>query len=237
MARGTRSRPGSALRIAAAIGVCLAALAGTWARSDDAASKNNQGNKLYEQKRYDEALKMYTDAQASLPNSSELHYNIGNVLYRKGEYEKAIEEYIRAQSAGNGTLSQASHFNRGNALMMSGKIQDAVRSYVQALRGNPQDQDAKRNLELALKLLEQQKKQQQQQNQSQQQDQSKEPPPPQPKQGKEEQKKDEPQKRAGQMSEDEARQILEALRESEKEGVKKHAQASAPHTRIPEKDW
>jgi len=39
------------------------------------------------------------------------------------------------------------------------------------------------------------------------------------------------------MSEEEARQILEALRESEKDGVKKHAQASAPTDRRPEKDW
>src|SRR5262249_46607842 len=45
-----------------------------------------------------------------------------------------------------------------------------------------------------------------------------------------------PQKRPGQMSEEEARQILEALKENDKEGVRKHAQAVAPRTGNPEDD-
>jgi hypothetical protein len=39
------------------------------------------------------------------------------------------------------------------------------------------------------------------------------------------------------MSEEEARQILEALREEEKEGLRKHARATASDERQPEKDW
>jgi tetratricopeptide (TPR) repeat protein len=206
----------------------------------DVASKNNEGNRLYEQKKFDEALKSYTDAQASRPGAPELHYNIGNVLFRKGEFAKAIEEYRRAQSAAGASLSEAATFNRGNAHMMQGQVQEAIGAYVQALRARPDDQDAKRNLELALRLLEQQKKQQQSQDQNDQQqekrDPRQQPPPPEDrKQQEEEQKK--PQKQPGQMSEEEARQILEALREAEKEGVKKHARASAPNDRRPEEDW
>jgi tetratricopeptide (TPR) repeat protein len=205
----------------------------------DAASRNNDGNRLYTQKRYDEALKMYTDAQASRPEAPELHYNIGNVLFRKGEYDKAIEEYLRAQSKAGNDLSESSVYNRGNALAMKGQLQEAVNAYVQALRMNPADQDAKRNLELALRLLQQQKKQQQQQKddsqQNQDQQQPSRPPPSQDQKDKKDQKP--PQKRPGQMSEDEARRILDALRESEKDGVRKHAQAVAPRTRNPEEDW
>jgi Ca-activated chloride channel family protein len=219
---------------------CLVLLALPGIASADVASKNNDGNRLYEQKKFEEALKSYTDAQASKPGAPELHYNIGNVLFRKGEFAKAIEEYRRAQSAAGPSLSEAATFNRGNAHMMQGQLQEAIGAYVQALRARPDDQDAKRNLELALRLMQQQKKQQQQsQDQKDQEEEKKDPrqqpPPPKDTQQQEEQKK--PQKQPGQMSEDEARQILEALRESEKDGVKKHAQASAPSDRRPEEDW
>ena len=219
---------------------CLLLLALPGIASADVASKNNEGNRLYEQKKFEEALKSYTDAQASKPGAPELHYNIGNVLFRKGEYAKAIEEYRRAQSAAGPSLSEAATFNRGNAHMMQGQLQEAIGAYVQALRARPDDQDAKKNLELALRLLQQQKKQQQQSQDQKDQEQEKkdpqqQPPPPKDQQQQEEQKK--PQKQPGQMSEDEARQILEALRESEKDGVKKHAQAGAPTDRRPEEDW
>ena len=220
------------------LGALLLCVAPGSARADTA-SKNNEGNRLYEQKRYDDALKKYTDAQASLPNSPELHYNIGNVLFRKGEFAKAIEEYVRAQSAGTRSLSEAATFNRGNALMMGGQIQEAINAYVQALRADPADQDAKRNLELAMRLLKQQQKQQQQDNpqQDQKQDQKNPQPQPQPQDQKKQDDRKDKEKRPGQMSEEEARQILDALRESEKEGVKKHAQATTPHAPAPEEDW
>ena len=222
--------------------LCLAAvtlLTGREARAVDAAARNNEGNKLYLQKRYDDALKMYTDAQAAAPGAPALHYNIGNVLFRKGEYDKAIEEYLRAQSKGGRSLSESAVFNRGNAQMMKGEVKEAIGSYIQALRLDPNDADAKRNLELALRLI---KQQQQKQQQDQKQDDQKEPqknqPSPVQDQNKDQQNDQKPPpKRPGQMSEDEARQILEALRENDKEGVRKHAQATSPRTRNPEEDW
>jgi tetratricopeptide (TPR) repeat protein len=202
------------------------------ALADQAASKNNEGNRLYQQKKFDEALKMYVDAQASRPGAPELHYNIGNVLFRKKEYDKAVEEYLRAQSASDPVLSQSATFNRGNALMMQNRPEEAIQAYVQALRARPDDTDAKRNLELALRLLEQKKKQQQQQ-QDKPQDQNKDQK--QPQQGESGQKQQ--QKKPGEMSEEEARQVLEALNQEEKEAIKKHAQATAGDRKEPEEDW
>lgn len=205
-----------------------------------AASQNNEGNRLYEQKRLDEALKKYTDAQVTLPNAPELHYNIGNVLFRKGEIDKAIEEYMKAQSAKDPRLSQAAIYNRGNALMSSGKAQDAVNAYVQALRARPDDADAKRNLELALRLLQEKQKQQQKQPDSRNDKQQPPKPPPEggPRKGGDDQKKPPAQKGQAPMSEEEARRILEALQDQEKEGIKQHVQAAVPaDRRPPEEDW
>lgn len=205
------------------------------AAADQAASRNNEGNKLYNQKQYDEALRMYTDAQASRPDASELHYNIGNVLFRKKEYDKAVEEYMRAQAAPDRGLSQAATFNRGNALMMQGKPEEAIQAYVQSLRARPDDADAKRNLELALRLLQEKKKKQQQQPQ-QNKDQKNQPPQQSPQQEGAGDKTP-PQKRPGEMTEQEARQVLQALQQEEKEGIKKHARAAAGDRREPEEDW
>ena len=207
----------------------------------DAAAKNNEGNRLYEKKRFDDALRKYTDAQAQKPDAPELHYNIGNVLFRKGEFAKAIEEYLRTQGGTDASLKQAAAYNRGNALMKQGQFQEAVEAYVQSLKAEPSDKESKRNLELALRMLQQQ---QQQQDQSQPQDkQPQDPkkqdqPTPQPQdEKKQDERKPPPSRRPGQMSEEEAEQILDALRETEKEGVKKHAQATAPRDARPEKDW
>ena len=217
----------------ALIALILPLAAAGGARADSAASKNNEGNRMYERRQLDEALKMYTDAEATRPGAPELHYNIGNVLFRKKEYDKAVEEYLRAQAAANPALSEAATFNRGNALMLQGRPEDAVKAYVQALRARPDDGDAKRNLELALRLLQQKKQQQQQQqnkpDQNQQQKQ-----PPQPGEGG---GKAPPQKRPGEMSEEEARQVLQALAQEEKEGIKKHARAASGDRRTPEEDW
>ena len=221
------------------IALILTLAAARGARADSAASKNNEGNRLYERRQLDEALKMYTDAEATRPGAPELHYNIGNVLFRKGELEKAIEEYQRARAASSPVLRQAATFNSGNALLREGKLQEAVGAYMQALRARPDDRDAKRNLELALKLLEEQKKKQQQEPQSEPKKDDKKNPPqqPQPSNGQSEQGKSAPQPRPGSMSEEEARRILDALADQQKEELKKHVQATAPKERTPEEDW
>jgi tetratricopeptide (TPR) repeat protein len=226
-------RIGPAAILSAALAITAAGAAG-----DEAASRNNEGNRLYLRQEYDEALKRYTEAQASRPGAPELHYNIGNVLYRKGELDKAAEEYRRAQAAPDRRLAQAALYNRGNALMTQGRLQEAVGAYVQALRARPDDPDAKRNLELALRLLQEQKKPQQDPSDPKEGPQGPKAP---AGQGRQEEAPQSPAQKkpqdSGAMSEEEARRILEALREAEKEGIRRHVRASVPESRRPEKDW
>lgn len=234
-----RAAPAPRLARAAFTLVFLLAAGAAPALADEAGARNNEGNRLYNQKRYDEALKMYTDAQASRPAAPELHYNIGNVLYRKGEYDKAGEEYLKAQAAPDRALAQAATFNRGNALLMQNRLQEAIGSYVQALRLRPGDGAAKRNLELALRMLQDQQQQKEKDKkdepQDQQQDGSGSPP---PRGGPGGGEPDKPKRGgAGEMSPEEARQVLEALRQAEKEGIRKHTRAAIGDQRQPEKDW
>lgn len=229
---------GACLVVAIGLGAVLPVLAGP---EGSAASRNNEGNRLYDQKRYDEALKMYTDAQAARPDAPELHYNIGNVLFRKQEYDKATEEYLKAQSSVDPALRQAAVFNRGNSLLMQGRFQEAVGAYVQALRARPDDADAKRNLELALSLLKEQEKQQKgggskdRQKPDQNQEEEKTPQSQQDRQDPQGPHKQKP--KPGQMTEEEIRQVLEALRAEEKETIRRHARAVVPDRRDREQDW
>ena len=140
-----------------------------WAES--ASSLVEKGNRLYREKRYDEALEAYGRAMQQAPGSPVLNLNIGNALYGKGEYEKAYERYRQAFTAKEKNLAQGARFNAGNAHFAQEKWQEAIQHYKEALRIDSADRDAKKNLELALRRLEQQKQQQpppQEQNQQQQ---------------------------------------------------------------------
>lgn len=87
-------------------------------------------------------------------------YNAGNAYYRMKRYETAAARY-RVAASGPAALRQQSVFNLGNALVRAAEeapergqlLLDAVGAYEEALRLDPADQDAKWNLELALKRL------------------------------------------------------------------------------------
>ena len=79
--------------------------------------------------------------------------------YKAGDYQKAVKEYSQMSK------SEDNLYNLGNALAKSGKIKEAMEKYEEVLKINPQNEDAKFNLEY---LKQQQNQQQQQQNQNNQ---------------------------------------------------------------------
>jgi Ca-activated chloride channel family protein len=120
------------------------------------ASNNRQGNKLYHQGQYDEALSAYQKAQAEQPDLAELHYNIGNTLHRKEDYQGAAAETLPGLSRADPDLRARAYYNLGNSFYRQGQFVEAIAAYEEALKLNPDDQDAKHNLELAQRQLEQQ---------------------------------------------------------------------------------
>jgi Tfp pilus assembly protein PilF len=62
-----------------------------------------EGNRLFEDKRYDEALAVYRRFLEKHPRHSQVYFNIGNCLKAKGDYDAALAEYQRAlDAAGRG---------------------------------------------------------------------------------------------------------------------------------------
>jgi tetratricopeptide (TPR) repeat protein len=128
--------------------------------ADGAGTQNRTGNQLFEQGKYQEAEKAYLEAQADMPGRPELSYNLGNALIKQKKYDQALQSLRQAIAQGNKGLQASSWYNAGNALFELGSFQDSAQAYIQALRLNPHDRDAKHNLELALRRMEEQKQKQ-----------------------------------------------------------------------------
>jgi Ca-activated chloride channel homolog len=126
------------------------------------------GNDAFAKQAYEEARQAYAEAQAKSPELAEPYYNAANVLYREGKYEDALKALqTAAQVAQSDALAQNSYFNAGNAAFNTQGWDAAIESYRQALLRNPDDLDAKVNLELALQQKQQQEQQDQQDEQNQ----------------------------------------------------------------------
>lgn len=79
--------------------------------------------------------------------------------YRAGNYAAASEAFSKIDTA-NG------HYNRGNALAKAGKLQDAIKAYDEALKHDPNLEDAKKNRGLVDQLLKQQEQNKQKNDQN-----------------------------------------------------------------------
>jgi Ca-activated chloride channel family protein len=149
----------------------VAALAAGWilafavpaSHADQYARHNNEGNRLAQEGRLDEALNRYQTARVERPGAPEVDYNIGNVLHQKEVYDTALMAYQDALGRLRGSLVPNTYYNMGNTLFRQGEYESAVEAYKRALIENPVDQDAKFNLELALKQMTADSSQQQQQ--------------------------------------------------------------------------
>ena len=108
------------------------------------------GNKAFSAEMYNTATNAYTIAGESMPDRSEPIYNTANTLYRQQRFREAIDLYDQILGGQNLELSDRTTFNVGNALYGAGEHEQAIEMYKQALRNNPDDLDAKHNLELAL---------------------------------------------------------------------------------------
>jgi tetratricopeptide (TPR) repeat protein len=225
------------------------------------------GNKLYQEEKYDAASSQYHDALLEAPESPVIQYNIAGTEYKTGKFQEALENYAKSLSPRlaerrkpeeERLLRSKIHYNRGNALYRLNKYPEAIQEYTETLKLNPDDEDAKYNLEFVRNKLkdeaqkqpqdqnqQQQQQQQQQQEQQQQQQQDKKDQQNQEDQQKKEQQEKEEQnqeqeqpqpQKEGEISQEDAKRILDALKEDEKQEQEKRQKAAQGRARVL-KDW
>lgn len=96
-------------------------------------------------------------AERLAPNDPTVQYDAGTVHLGAGDSRKAVSLLEKAAKKAEPGLSPAAHYNLGNARLAAGDADGAVEAYKEALREQPANQDAKHNLELALREAQKQK--------------------------------------------------------------------------------
>jgi len=215
---------------------------------------NAAGRERYTEGDHPKALESFAGAATSRPGDLRLKFNLADALYKNGKYAESAAA-LKTIAGDAGPLAAPARYNLGNALFQQGAYQDAITAYRGALDLAPEDADARRNLEMALRALEEQKQQQQQQQQrnqndqkqdqqkqqqqeqnakDQKQDQQKQQPQPRPK--SEQEKEQERFENDTGMSKERAMQLLEALQRAEQDEQKKQLAAQRAGKKKG-KDW
>jgi Ca-activated chloride channel family protein len=212
---------------------------------------NAEGRERYTEGDHPKALESFDHAVARRPDDARLRFNLADALYKNGKYQEAAAAFQALAGKADSPLAGPARFNLGNALFQQGNYPAAIAAYRGALDLAPEDLDARRNLELALRALEEQKKQQQQQQskddkneqKQDQQQQQQQQNPDQQKQDQQQQRPKSEQEKEQQrfqddtgMSKERAMQLLDALQRAEKDEQKKQLAAQRAGKRKG-KDW
>lgn len=134
----------------------------------------SEGNRLYKEGKFKEASKQYQMAVAVNPQSPEARFNLAlshlKLAAQPGVDEKQREQLMKSGTEGmsaiagagasNPKLASYAAYNLGNVAFNAQQYPEAIQCYKQALRFNPDDDTARRNLRIAQKKLQDQNKDQ-----------------------------------------------------------------------------
>ena len=144
------------------LGVMCAQLAGCKALTERPMAQVEQGNAQVEAGEFDKAIASYQEAEALVPATPKLHYNLGLAHHGAGAAERAAEFFARALESDDVDLQFDALFNLGLSLAAKEEWRQAYETYQRALllyaadptrRTLPQYAQAIGNMELALYKL------------------------------------------------------------------------------------
>lgn len=212
-----------------------------------------KADKQFDLGQYQDSETAYRKAEEIKPKA-ETSYNLGNSIYEQNRMPEAVTQYQKAiENSKDPALKSNAYYNMGNAHFQNKEYDEAIKNYKESLKLMPSDEDAKKNLMLAMRQLQQQQQQQQQQkdqqkkednkdqqNQDQQQQQQqqsdKDKKDQQQQESQNQSQQDQQQQSKEDVSKDEAKEILKAVeREDQRvqDKLKKVRGSKAP----PVKDW
>jgi len=186
------------------------------------AQKTNEairkGNEQYRQQQYKEAEATYTEVIAAEPANAVARYNRSVTLHRQGRSDSAARAFDDlAFKSEDKTIKAKAYNNKGAILSAQKKLEESIEEYKNALRLDPNDQQARENLQKA--LLELKKKN------------------PQKKDKKKQEKKQQQQKPQPKMNRKEAEQRLQLLEQKEKEVQQRLQKQKSKSGGGQPKDW
>ena len=194
-----------------------------------------EGNELFKEKRYAEAEAAFKKALQENGNSPIAKFNLATTYLKQVNLNDTTQNGLLSEtqqllketaSIADPKLASKAYYDLGNIFYNQKNYAQSIAMYKDALRRNPDDDQARQNLRLAQKQLQNQQNQQQNQDnkqdnkdqQKQNQDQNKE----KNKNGQDQQKPDNQQQKQPQqppkngMSKENAEQILQTMQNEEK---------------------
>ena len=194
-----------------------------------------EGNELFKEKRYAEAEAAFKKALQENGNSPIAKFNLATTYLKQVNLNDTTQNGLLSEtqqllketaSIADPKLASKAYYDLGNIFYNQKNYAQSIAMYKDALRRNPDDDQARQNLRLAQKQLQNQQNQQQHQDnkqdnkaqQKQNQDQNKE----KNKNGQDQQKPDNQQQKQPQqppkngMSKENAEQILQTMQNEEK---------------------
>ena len=174
-----------------------------------------QGNNFYRQQQYDKAESEYEKALQNSPNNKIAKFNLANALIKldkKAEADKLLAELSANEN--KTAIRPKATYNEGVLLTQQKKLEESIEAYKETLRLDPNDKEARENLQKA--LLELKKKN-----------------PPKKQEKKKEEQKQQPKPK---ISPREAEQQLKLLEQKEKQVQERMQKSSRTGNSLP-KDW
>jgi len=193
----------------------------SYSQASLAGKKILAGNEYYKQQQFVKAEEAYSKAVETDPTNTTAKFNQANALYKQDK--KAVAVILFAEVATKETgkdIRSKAFYNKGVILSQQKNLEESIDAYKSALRNNPDDKEARENLQKA--LLELKKKNSPQKKENDQQ-----------KKKKEEQKKQPPSK----MNPKEAEQRLKLLQQKEKETQQRVQKEKTKTGGSQTKDW
>lgn len=159
-----------------------------------------KGNDLYKEKQYQPAAQAYDEALVKDPGNRVAKFNKASVTYRLSKYSEAIKSFEDIAKEETGTEEKSKAFyNKGAILSSQKRLEESIDAYKHALRQNPNDKQARENLQKALLELK-----------------KKTPPKKENDKKKQQQQKQQEKKQQPQMNQRDAEQKLKLLEQKEK---------------------
>ena len=177
-----------------------------------------KGNDLYKQQQYEPAKTAYDEALAKDTSNTTAKFNLANTSFRLSKPDDAIKSFdqLAAKYKSPGEKARA-YYNKGVVLTNQRKLEESINAYKDALRQDPNDKEARENLQKALMELK-----------------KKTPPPKKDQKKKQENKKPKEQPK---MDKKEAEQKLKLLEQKEKQLQQRIQQQKVKVGTSSNKDW
>lgn len=114
------------------------------------AARVGQANQLLSQGKTEQAIELYREAAALMPQDEDVHYNLGIALARSGKTNEALAAYETALKILPDYAEV--HNNVGNLLLRMGRSDEAIQHLRAAIKAVPDYASAHNNLGNALRM-------------------------------------------------------------------------------------